>query len=132
MLQFAWAFASCKNVEFREVHPSTRKPKRMKDPSRVVYRELVLSGGVRSRVSPAPGSKRIETRGTALHLVRGHFKDYSGSGLFGRPQLSGTYWWAPHVAGDQNYGTVLKSYVFSPESAGPSAVSMPQNEENPH
>jgi hypothetical protein len=45
----------------------------------------------------------------ALHIVRGHFKDYTkGSGLFGKYQ--GIYWWDAHVAGDLKLGTLAKTY----------------------
>lgn len=107
---FAWALLECRNVEAVEIHPSTRLEKAKTDPTRVVYRELV--------VKPAPGSRRPgeparkDARGTALHIVRGHFKEYDEKPLFGR--LKGRWFWPSHVAGNQDYGTVLKSYSLDP------------------
>lgn len=44
-----------------------------------------------------------------LHLVRGHFADYTeGSGLFGK--LHGKYYIAPHVRGSVARGIVTKDY----------------------
>ncbi len=115
IILFAWwalILMTCKNADFREVHPSTRMEKAKIDPARVVYRELV--------VKPAPGQRSVGTprddvRGTALHIVRGHFKDYTEHPLFG--QHRGRYWWAPHTAGDVNFGTVLKSYSLDKQTS---------------
>jgi hypothetical protein len=52
---------------------------------------------------------RGESAGRRLHIVRGHFADYSeGGGLFGK--LDGRYYIAPHVRGDASRGTVTKDY----------------------
>jgi hypothetical protein len=104
---FAWALLACRNVQATEIHPSTRLEKAKVDPCRVVYRELIIK--------PVPGqerklrSHREDERGTALHLVRGHFKNYAERGLFGRNK--GWWWWGPHTAGRADFGTVLKSYA---------------------
>jgi hypothetical protein len=48
----------------------------------------------------------------AMHIVRGHFKDYRESaGLFGK--LKGLYWWDMHVAGDKANGQVIKDYTIA-------------------
>lgn len=62
-----------------------------------------------------------ESRGTglrhAMHIARGHFKDYrDGSGLFGKRH--GLYWWDAHVRGSRDEGVVTKDYrVAKPEEA---------------
>lgn len=44
-----------------------------------------------------------------LHIVRGHFADYTeGGGLFGK--LHGKYYIAPHVRGNAVLGTITKDY----------------------
>lgn len=44
-----------------------------------------------------------------LHIVRGHFADYTeGGGLFGK--LHGKYYIAPHVRGSSDRGTITKDY----------------------
>jgi hypothetical protein len=98
----------CNNVTTVESQPCYRNNKRQKDPSRVIYRELhveVPPGGSRSHsVSEGAG-----TMGTAFHIRRGHFADYTkGKGLFGK--YHGKYWIPSTAVGDKDYGTVLKSY----------------------
>ena len=45
----------------------------------------------------------------ALHICRGHFKDYrDGKGLFGR--YKDIYWWESQVRGNGEHGVVLKDY----------------------
>lgn len=46
-----------------------------------------------------------------LHLVRGHFRDYSkGRGLFGNPNIRRAIWVPPFVKGDPDHGAVTKDY----------------------
>ena len=54
----------------------------------------------------------------ALHLCRGHFKDYrSSAGLFGKHQ--GLFWWDMHARGVPEHGAVVKDYAIKlPESGG--------------
>ena len=48
----------------------------------------------------------------ALHICRGHFKDYSkGGGLFGRNK--GLYWWNQQARGTKAAGEVVKDYSVS-------------------
>lgn len=105
---WSWLLLSCKNVTTIESQPCLRNNKRQKDPLRIVHRELhvaVPPGGNR-RQSVSEGD---ETAGTAFHLRRGHFADYTkGKGLFGK--YHGKYWIPPMTVGDVDYGTVLKSY----------------------
>lgn len=45
----------------------------------------------------------------ALHICRGHFKDYSkGAGLFGKNK--GLYWWEMHMRGKADLGVVDKQF----------------------
>lgn len=54
----------------------------------------------------------------ALHICRGHFKDYSqGKGLFGK--YKGLYWWDSHIRGSEDAGAVVKDYAVKlPEVEG--------------
>jgi hypothetical protein len=55
----------------------------------------------------ATGAKR------AMHIVRGHFKDYRESGgLFGKHK--GLFWWDTHVAGVDSERKVIKDYRIVP------------------
>jgi hypothetical protein len=56
---------------------------------------------------------RVEENGLpkALHLCRGHFKDYRNSaGLFGKHK--GLFWWDLHARGDLEHGAVVKDYAI--------------------
>lgn len=40
--------------------------------------------------------------------MRGHFKDFSAKGLFGK--YKGVYWWGDQVRGDSAQGVIDKDY----------------------
>ena len=53
----------------------------------------------------------------ALHICRGHFKDYrDGRGLFGKHK--GLYWWEQNVRGSIEQGVHIKDYrVRTPDGS---------------
>jgi hypothetical protein len=63
-----------------------------------------------------PMKRRLKTEGKsgevglkqAMHICRGHFKDYREHGLFG--QHKGVYWWESMVRGDIGEGAIVKDY----------------------
>lgn len=58
----------------------------------------------RDELKVAGGSRRV-------HLVRGHFKDFSnGNGVGGNPNARGLYWTPPHIRGHKEKGIVAKQY----------------------
>lgn len=105
---WSWLLLQCKNVSLAETQPQHRNSKRQKDPLRVLHKEL--------RVQVPPGSSHKKSvsendgqTGTAFHIRRGHFADYTkGRGLFGK--YHGKYWIPPTTVGDAEYGTVVKNY----------------------
>lgn len=52
----------------------------------------------------------------ALHICRGHFKDYRERGLFGRNK--GLYWWDQQVRGSLSEGVVVKDYAVKQPKQG--------------
>lgn len=56
----------------------------------------------------------------ALHICRGHFKDYRERGLFGRESHRGIYWWESHVRGSASEGVVAKDYKVNAPAVGES------------
>lgn len=101
------ALMSCKNVKMIERH-APRQQRRFaerKGLPLVSWHELVIpsSGG--------SGSGTGKSEPLALHWVRGHFKDYRESGLFGNQK--GVYWWSPYLAGQADR-VVLKDYKIAP------------------
>jgi len=66
-------------------------------------REVLRKGGAENQQSGRLGK-------VGLHLVRGHFADYTERGLFGKDSLKGVYWIEPHIRGSMGKGVVDKSY----------------------
>lgn len=58
-----------------------------------------------------------ETKGLkhALHICRGHFKDFSQGPGLGRGHAHGLYWWDSQVRGSKDVGAVIKDYKVSPD-----------------
>lgn len=82
-------------LEKRGVKPRVRYHTLAIEPMRQVLR--------REGQSEKTGLKR------ALHICRGHFKDYSKHGLFGK--YKGMYWWESHARGSADEGVVIKDYA---------------------
>ncbi|MBA7678999.1 hypothetical protein ES703_87280 [subsurface metagenome] len=109
------SFMHCKNVELSPVLPS---PKLSQARLRRGKRPLVTYKILKIR----PMAKILDTEGKAqeiglkkaLHICRGHFKDYrEGAGLFGR--FHDIWWWDMHRAGSIDEGIALKDYLVNPE-----------------
>lgn len=106
----ALTFLHCRNVEILDPPPASKKrlPRKVKFESR--YHRLKIN-------AIGPGKRSQTTsRGTGitqgLHVIRGHFRSYGpefGKGkLFGR--LSGRFWVAAHLKGDEGAGVIDKDY----------------------
>jgi len=104
----AICFCHCKNVEaLPSLIPEKSIKKRLKSGNAPISKFYTLKiDQMRQALNvEAPG----ETLQNALHICRGHFKDYrDGKGLFGR--IQGLYWWDQHVRGDLSAGEVRKDY----------------------
>ncbi len=107
---FCLALMHCENVNEVE-QPPQPPPVRKRQPRQRVpeirYKVLsVTPAAVKHRGPASEGGGEVEPK--ALHFVRGHFKDYSVKGLFGR--YKGVYWWDSQVRGEVNGGVVDKDY----------------------
>lgn len=112
-------FMHCKNVEIKENDPNKELPSRVRKhlekkgkPPLDKYYTLEIE----------PMKKILKTEGNighnglkmALHICRGHFKDFSnGKGLFGKHK--GLYWWDSQVRGSKEHGNVIKDYEIKLE-----------------
>jgi len=109
---FATSLLHCKNVELidKQVPGKVQHQRSKKGPAHALRYKLVKVDPLRKQIHRA-NAERGE-RGNeikhALHICRGHFKDYRESGLFGR--YFGVYWWDMHVRGDGDYGEIVKEY----------------------
>lgn len=112
------SFMSCKNIESKITRESPRhlNIKRSKNgkPALTKIYTLKIDGIKRifqSTVNDSGLSKN------ALHLCRGHFKDFAhGQGLFGK--YTGRYWWGSVLRGKKEYGEVIKDYKVLTENRG--------------
>jgi hypothetical protein len=116
-LSLAICFMHCKNVHMEEVIPPTPLSKKWQkkgnDPL-VRYKTLQIEP-MRKIIDRAREENNCGLP-KAMHICRGHFKDYRGHGLFGK--YKGMYWWDQHVRGDAKEGIVLKNYkINAPEVA---------------
>lgn len=114
----AISFMHCKNVTMTEHagEPSRRRHKKTK-PGRLSYHTLQIEP--MKKVLRAEGRSDEVGLRQALHICRGHFKDYRESGLFGRHK--GIFWWDAQVRGSADEGIACKDYAVSAprqESAG--------------
>lgn len=106
------SFLHCKNVVVKtdnQPQKLLKAKKRRNRPAVIRYHTLEIKPMV--KVIRETGSEKIGLR-HALHICRGHFKDYSnGNGLFGK--YKGLYWWDMHTRGSIEEGIALKDYKVS-------------------
>ncbi len=102
-------FLNCRNVEVMDNQPTRqqrRAAERQGERPPVTYKTLVIHPlGRRSGVNL--GGTHAEA---ALHICRGHFKDYRGGQGLGRWHRHGLWWWSPQVRGSAECGRVEKDY----------------------
>lgn len=114
---FAISLLHCKNVTLIDKPVPEKvqraRARRGKEP-KFVYKTLEIE----------PMKQILRTEGQvekvglkqALHVCRGHFKDYREKGLFGKESHKGIYWWDMHVRGTLEAGAVVKDYrVLAPK-----------------
>jgi len=105
----AISFLHCKNVTTVEQGAGLNPGKRNRHAPSVKYHVLNIE----------PMKKILKTEGRAdevglkqaLHICRGHFKDYRETGLFGK--FHDIYWWDSQVRGRAENGIVLKDYKIN-------------------
>jgi hypothetical protein len=112
-LWMAVSFLHCKNVVTTKTDPCHLhgKKKASIQCARVHYKTLDIHP--MREVLKREGASESTGLKYALHICRGHFRDYSqGRGLFGRHK--GLYWFEPHFRGSSTYGEVVKDYMIHP------------------
>jgi hypothetical protein len=106
---FATSLMHAKNVHLVDnpLPPAVAKRRRREGKPVVTFKTLAIDSMRKLTANTTEGGDTSAKR--AMHIVRGHFKDYRNSGgLFGKHQ--GLYWWDMHVAGDDKFGKVIKDY----------------------
>jgi hypothetical protein len=115
----ATSFLHCRNVTTQEHVPPPKLSKafqRRHGRPLIQFRTLAIEP--MKEVLRREGQVQTSGLKHALHLCRGHFKDYRNSGgLFGKHQ--GLFWWDMHARGTLDQGAVVKDYAIKlPESGG--------------
>lgn len=106
-------FMNCKNVQLERVTPPPKlAAAHLKRTGTVLHEYHVVNIGPMTKTLAATAIKHGVGRSKALHICRGHFKHFTGAGLFGR--VKGTYWWGMHVRGDAERGAVKQQYTVTP------------------
>ena len=106
---FATSLMHAKNVHLVDspLPPAVAKRRRREGKPAVTFKTLTIESMRKQAATTTEGGDTSAKR--AMHIVRGHFKDYRNSGgLFGKHK--GLYWWDMHVAGDEQAGKVIKDY----------------------
>lgn len=112
----ATSFSHCKNVGlvFHEPPPKLARAqtKRRGGPNTSYYTLDIQP--MRQVLSSEGGQDAHGSAQRALHICRGHFKDYRERGLFGK--VHGVFWWDMAVRGNADAGVVMKDYRIGERS----------------
>lgn len=111
----AFSLMHCKNVRLEKGPPipdRLRKARERKGKPPLFRHHTILIDPMRPQHAnqdfPSAGSG--ESMG--LHICRGHFKDFTRHGLFGRHK--GIYWWPMYLRGSLAHGAISKDYEVQP------------------
>jgi hypothetical protein len=106
----ATALMHCKNVTATRVSIPSKLLRAAEKRGRARYSYSVLEiAPMRSALQGEGGLTNGNGLGRALHICRGHFKDYrDGSGLFGKHRA--IYWWDQATRGSVEHGVHVKDY----------------------
>jgi hypothetical protein len=105
----AISFMHCKNVTLEEHRPGV-PGKRNRHGPHITFKTLNIKP--MKKILSEEGNSESTGLKRALHICRGHFKNFGGKGLFGK--YTGTYWWDSQVRGKAENGLVIKDYKVTP------------------
>lgn len=107
------SFFHCKNVSIVENEPPVKLNKsHQRRHGTPLVRFKTLDIHPMQQVLRTEGRADEHGLAKALHICRGHFKDYRQKGLFGRN--FGIYWWDMHLRGQAEMGISVKDYAVHP------------------
>lgn len=109
----AISFMHCKNVTLESVTVDEKVSRNFekKHGAPMVSYHVLRIEPMQRELRRACGVENVGLE-RALHICRGHFKDYRQSGLFGK--VAGVFWWDVHVRGTARRGVKLKDYEVVP------------------
>jgi hypothetical protein len=107
-LWLAISFLHCKNVTMTTEDPChQRKPPTPGARCRRLHYHVLQIQPLQEILRRQGQSEHAGLK-QALHICRGHFKDYRQKGLFGKYQ--GLFWWDSHLRGSSTVGITEKDY----------------------
>jgi hypothetical protein len=111
----ATSFLHCKNVIINSTEPSVKLQKARERRGKLplfTFKTLEIKSMV--KILREEGHSETEGLKRALHICRGHFKDFTQGPGLGRGHGHGLYWWDSQVRGNREIGAVIKDYKVSP------------------
>ncbi len=114
--QLAISFMHCKNIIIHSEEPSAKLQKARERRGKLpLFTFKTLEIKPITKLLKEEGESETKGLQYALHICRGHFKDFSqGKGLFGKNK--GLFWWDSQVRGSRQIGAVIKDYKVSPNT----------------
>lgn len=104
-----FSLLNCKNVTTQENKPYQNEIRRWKKRNKnPLCRYHTLNISTMSKILKEKGNIKKNGPAKALHICRGHFRDYTKNGLFGKHK--GTYYFGPTIRGNKANGLVTKDY----------------------
>jgi hypothetical protein len=104
----AISFMHCKNVVIETNQP--KRGRHNRNMPKITYKTLVIEP-MKTVLKNEGGIEQVGLK-KALHICRGHFKDFREKGLFGR--YHDIFWWESQVRGNIANGIVNKDYAINP------------------
>ncbi len=106
-----YSFIHCRNTVICDHTPAPKLAKanqRRGKPPLVSFKTLEIEPV--KQILNSNGRAEVNGLKKALHICRGHFKDYREHGLFGK--VKGLYWWDMHIRGNIKQGVAAKEYAM--------------------
>jgi hypothetical protein len=103
----AISFLHCKNVEIEEHEPRQSRAERRRNEKPGIKFHMIKINPMEKILQHEGKSDQVGLQ-LALHICRGHFKNYRGRGLFGKHK--GLYWWDRYQRGNASRGVIVKNY----------------------
>jgi hypothetical protein len=109
------SFLHCKNVTIQSTEPPVKLQKARERRGKLpLFTFKTLEIKPMTKILREEGQSETLGLARALHICRGHFKDYSKGPGLGRNHSKGLYWWDSQVRGNRDIGAVIKDYKVSP------------------
>lgn len=108
---FAISLMHCKNTELVDIPipPKVKQNRKRKGQHPGVEYKTLEIDPMKTQVRNEQAGDESEID-RALHICRGHFKDYRENGMFGKDSHKGVYWFEQHARGTKEAGEVRKDY----------------------